>query len=206
MLAGPLAGVVALVLLATGCGGNDSSQPVESESDVPIAEPANADDEPAVARLPTRRGPRPETTGAVPHTQIGVEPVPEVDEQLRRRAFALPDVHNRPTIISLPGARGLWLDVDLPLARPELILRGREFSHIHPDGSLHAPLPVDRALEAVQAGWAELHPWVDREEIPDGLVLLYTPQSLEELEVTLGLLVESYNLVTGRDVDAGSSS
>lgn len=206
MPTGPLAGLVALVLLAPGCSGNDSSQPGEPESDVPIAEPAAADGEPPVAQLPTRRGPRPETTGAVPHTQIGVDPVPEVDEQLRRRAFALPDVQNRPTIISQPGARGLWLDDDLPLARPELILRGREFSHIHPDGSLHAPLPVDRALEAVQAGWAELHPWVDLEEFPDGLVLLYTPQSLEELEVTLGLLVESYNLVTGRDVAAGSSS
>ena len=202
MLAGPLAGLVALVVLATGCGGDDSSQPVGPEADVPVAELAEAGDGPLAAPLPMRPGPRPETTGAVPHTQIGVDPVPEVDEELHRRAFALPDVENRPTIVSLPGARGLWLDVNLPLARPEVILRGREFSHIHPDGSIHAPLPVERALEAAEAGWAELHPWVDREEFWDGLVLLYTPLSLEELESTLGLLVESYNFVTGRNVEA----
>ena len=143
----------------------------------------------------------PVTTSGVPHIQVEVSPVAEVDEVLRERAFALPGVENRPTVISLPGGRGLWLDEDMTLARPELILAGREFSHIHTDGSLHAPLPVERALEAVEAGWAVLHPWVDREEIPDGFVMLYTPQSNAEAEVTLQLLVDSYNFVTGRDIE-----
>ena len=39
--------------------------------------------------LPKRQGPRPATTGSVPHQQIGVEAMPEVNAELFRRAFAL---------------------------------------------------------------------------------------------------------------------
>ena len=193
------AGVV--MLLLTSCGGDGTSKAVDPGSGEPATGAADAGTVPAAAPLPPRPGPHPETTGAVPHTQLSVTPVPEVDEELRRRAFALLGVEDRPTIVSLPGARGLWLDDSLPLARPDVILRGREFSHVHPDGSLHTPLSVERALEAAEAGWAELHPWVDRDGFWDGLVMLYTPQSLDELAVTMRLIVESYNFVTGRNID-----
>ena len=149
--------------------------------------------------LPQRSGPSPRTTGSVPHIQIDVDPVPEVRDELFRRTFALPDVENRPSIASLPGARGVWISDDVPLAHPEVIVAGREFTHIHPDGSLHAPLPIERATEAVDRGWAERHPWADQREGWEGLVMLYTPRSLEELDVVFQLIVESYNFVTGRD-------
>ena len=180
-----LTGLTALALFAGACGTAESGQPFASQG----------------AKLPVREGPRPFTTSGVPHIQVEVDPVPEVDETLRARAFALPGVENRPTVISLPGGRGLWLDEDLTLAHPELILAGREFSHFHTDGSLHVLLPVDRALEAVEAGWAVFHPWVGREEIPDGAVMLYTPQSNAEAEVTPQLIVDSYNFITGREID-----
>ncbi len=137
----------------------------------------------------------------MPHAQIGVEPIPEVNAELFRRAFALPDVRNEPTRISIPGARALWLREDLPLAHPEVIAVGREFAHIHPDGSLHVSLPPERAREAITAGWAELHPlatFIGNE----GLVMLYTPRTLEELDVIFQLIVDSYNFVTGRSVNA----
>jgi phospholipase/carboxylesterase len=130
--------------------------------------------------------------------------VPEVHDELFRRTFALPDVENRPTIVptiaSLPGARGVWISEGVSLAHQEVIVAGREFTHIHPDGSLHTPLPFDRAIAAVDAGWAERHPWADQRDGWEGLVLLYTPQSMDELDVVLQLIVESYNFVTGRDV------
>ena len=151
--------------------------------------------------LPVRAGPRPETTDGVPHVQVLVEAVPEVDAELRRRAFALPGVENRESVLSLPGARGLWLAEHLELARPEVLQAGREFAHIHPDGSLHAWLPVERAIEVAETKWGELHPWVDREDFWDGVVLLYTPQSLDELDVTMRLIVDSYNFVTGDSLD-----
>ncbi len=155
---------------------------------------------PAYRALPQRSGPPPRTTGSVPHTQIDVDPVPEVHDELFRRTFALPDVENRPTVVSLPGARGIWISDDVSLAHPEMIVAGREFAHIHPNGSLHAPLPFERAIKAVDAGWAERHPWADQREDWKGLVMLYTPRSLEELNVVFQLIVESYNFVTGRDV------
>ncbi len=150
--------------------------------------------------LPERQSPRPQTTGSVPHQQIGVEPVPEVNEELFRRAFMLPGVENRPSTFSLPGARGLWINDSVPIVRQDQIVSGREFAHIHPDGSLHASLPLDRAQEAVKAGWGEPQPIAESLGVP-GLMILYTPQTLDELETVLQLIVDSYNFVTGGTID-----
>lgn len=109
-------------------------------------------------------------------------------------------------MISIPGARGMWLRDDLPLARPEEIFGGkegvREFAHIHPDGSLHASLPPERGQETVEAGWAEPHPL--SEHVPDfpAVVMLYTPSTMEELDIIFSLVVDSYNYITCRTLDA----
>ena len=55
----------------------------------------SSDSTPVHPTLPQRSGPPPRTTGSVPHTQIDVDPVPEVHDELFRRTFALPDVENR---------------------------------------------------------------------------------------------------------------
>ena len=143
-----------------------------------------------------RGGPRPETHKGMPHAQIGVSPVPEVHAELFRRAFALPGVEERATVISVPGARALWLREDLSLAHPEAIVAGRELAHIHPDGSLHVSLSPARAKEAIEAGWAEPHPLAAQLGRPE-LVMLYTPRDLHELDITFQLIVDSYDYVTG---------
>lgn len=151
--------------------------------------------------VPKRRGPRPLTHKGMPHAQIDAQPVPDVNAEMFRRAFSLPNVTNRPTVISVPGARALWLDDSVPLAHPEAIAAGREFAHIHPDGSLHASLSPERAREAIEAGWAEPHPmalYMGNE----GMVMLYTPRTMEELDVIFQLIVDSYNFVTGQTVNA----
>ena len=152
----------------------------------------------ALSPLPQRVGPRPRTTGAVPHQQIGVEAVPDLNASLHRWVSSLPDVEMQNAIASLPGARGVWLREGTTIAQPQVILAGREFTHIHPDGSLHTPLPFARAIEAVEMGWAERHPWAERRAGWEGLVMLYTPQSEAELEIIFQLIVESYNFVTGQ--------
>lgn len=136
----------------------------------------------------------------MPHAQIGVSPVRGVHEELFRRCFQLPNVTERATIISVPGARAMWLDESLDLAHPEAIVAGREFAHIHPDGSLHASLPPARAREAVEAGWAEPHPLASYLG-QDGMVLLYTPRDAKELDVIFSLVADSYEYVTGRAVE-----
>jgi len=156
--------------------------------------------------IPRRLGPRPPTHQGMPHTQIGVRPVPEVHAELFRRCFALPGVENRPTIISVPGARALWLDDTVTHVRPGIILAGREFTHIHPDGSMHLTLPPERAREAIAAGWAEVHP-IARQAGVEGMVLVYTPRTFDELEVLWRLVIDAYCHVTGRprpDIDPTS--
>jgi hypothetical protein len=58
--------------------------------------------------LPERSGPRPRTTPTNPHTQLEQNPERQVVEELARRVFALPGVEERPSAISVPGARALW--------------------------------------------------------------------------------------------------
>lgn len=152
------------------------------------------------ASLPVRAGPRTQTSGRVPHVQLGVTPVAEVVNDLSEFAFSLPGVVARPTIVSLPGATGMWLGKDVSVAQPQAIVSGREFAHIHTDGSLHAPLPFERAMELVEKGWGERHPWAEQRAGWEGFVMLYTPMSNDELGVIAQLIVDSYNHVTGGSV------
>ncbi|WP_170472724.1 luciferase domain-containing protein [Ruegeria arenilitoris] len=153
--------------------------------------------------LPERRTPRPETTDGVPHVQIGVSPAPELIEDLLSRVENIPDVEIRETVVSLPGAKGFWLADELPLKHPEVIVGGREFAHVHPDGSLHASLDPKIARQAIKAGWAIAHPWSKKRPGWEGFVMIYTPSSQQELDVVFQLVLASYNYVTGRSLSAG---
>ncbi|MEL6964282.1 MAG: luciferase family protein [Pseudomonadota bacterium] len=150
------------------------------------------------AEWPTRTTPRPVTTEGVPHIQLNVEPLPELTAELLRRVEQLPHVDVRDTVVSLPGAKGFWLADDLPLERPDVIVGGREFAHIHPDGSLHASLNPKTAQAAIEAGWAIAHPWSSQRRGWEGFVMIYTPLSEDELEITFRLIQDSYTFVTGR--------
>lgn len=150
--------------------------------------------------LPERSSPKPLTTNGVPHVQIGVEPIPEISSELLRQVSNIPGVEIGETVVSLPGAKGFWISKGIKLARPEAIVRGREFAHLHPDGSLHASLSPELAKEAVASGWAIHHPWADQRPGWEGFVMIYTPNSMDELEVVFRLVLESYNFVTGQDV------
>lgn len=187
---------ILLAILISACTGSSQTGPTDADESTEL----NSVTETEIAPLPQRSGPLTQTSGTVPHVQIGVEVVEDVNDELFQLAFDLPGVENRPTIVSLPGTRGMWLSDEITIVHPEVIVSGREFAHIHPDGSLHVPLPYDRALEAAEKGWAERHPWADQRDGWEGLVLLFTPQSMAELNVTFQLIVESYNFVTGNDI------
>lgn len=147
--------------------------------------------------LPLRETPRPETTNGVPHVQIGVDPFPDLTDELLRRVAAFPGVILGETRVSLPGATGFRLRDELPLARPEVIVGGREFAHVHPDGSLHVSLRPEIARAAVEAGWAIQHPWSGQRAGWEGFVMIYTPVTAAELDVVFQLVVTSYEFVTG---------
>lgn len=148
--------------------------------------------------FPDRPGPRPVTTAGVPHVQIGVDANAELTAELLRRVAEFPGVKLGATRVSLPGATGFQLEDDVKLTRPEAIVGGREFAHLHPDGSLHTSLHPQTAQSAVAAGWAVLHPWSNQREGWEGFVMIYTPQTNQELEVVFQLIQSSYTYVTGR--------
>lgn len=151
--------------------------------------------------LPQRPGPRPATTPTNPHTQLDQQPADDsIRERLAQRVFALPDVEERPTRISVPGARALWLRDGVPAGPPTAFMIEREFAHLHPgrDQSLHAAIPPDLAQAAIEAGWAELHPVARMGLIPPSTVMLYAPRDEEELDVVYALVAASYRFAGGR--------
>jgi hypothetical protein len=150
--------------------------------------------------LPARSGTRPRTTPTNPHTQLDQQaPDATVADELARRIFALPGVSERPSAISVPGARALWLDEAGGAGPREAFLIGREFAHLHPDPdrSLHLSLPPELAREAIEAGWAEEHPVARMGLIPPTIVMVYAPRDGEELEVVTGLVEASHAFATG---------
>jgi Family of unknown function (DUF5519) len=149
--------------------------------------------------LPPRPGPRPTTTPTNPHTQLDQQPVDSVQrERLAAVAFALPGVEERPSRISVPGARALWL-TEGGAGPPEAFMIGAEFAHLHPapDQSLHAMLPPDLFGDAIAAGWAEVHPVARRGLIPSNAVMLYAPRDDAEREVIESLLRASHAFARG---------
>jgi len=158
-----------------------------------FAVPVNAES----LKLLHRSSPIPSTTDSVPHVQIGISADPEISAKLLLQVSKIPGVEIRETVISLPGAKGFWINEDITIKRPHVIVGGREFAHMHPDGSLHASLSPDLAKKAVELGWATYHPWADQRPGWEGFVMVYTPGSNEEMEVVSQLVLASYNYVTG---------
>ncbi|MGH7476448.1 MAG: luciferase family protein [Longimicrobiales bacterium] len=152
-----------------------------------------------LSALPQRAGGRPRTTSTNPHTQLDQTTTPLLVDELARRALALPGVEDRPSLISVPGARALWLAEDQQASGPHAFIIGREFAHIHPppDGSLHMVLPREVAHEAVAQGWAEPHPAARVGYIPETVVMVYAPRDEAELEVVLALLGRSLEQAQG---------
>lgn len=148
--------------------------------------------------LPSREGPRPLTTSVNPHQQLDQRPPAELVAGLAARCFSLPGVVERPSLVSVPGARALCLQED-GKARPEAFMAGREFAHIHPlpDGSLHLSLTPDDAREVLARGWGEEHPMVRAGVLPPGIVMIYAPRTEPELDVVMRIVQASLRFAAG---------
>jgi hypothetical protein len=149
--------------------------------------------------LPRRDGPRPATTPINPHTQLDQQPTgTDQRRRLAQALFALPGVVERPSGISVPGARALSLE-EGAAGPPEAFMIATEFAHLHPgpDQSLHAMLPPALAEEAVAAGWAEPHPMARLGYIPGTAVMVYAPRDDAEREVVEQLIRASHAFARG---------
>jgi hypothetical protein len=153
-----------------------------------------------IADLPPRDGPRPTTTDEFPHSQVDQQPAdPAVLRGLAERAFALDGVVERPSSISVPGARALVLADGRPAGPDAAFISGREFAHFHPgpDWSLHLALPDAVADRAIEQGWAELHLVARTPDFPGSVVMAYAPRDADEVEVVWTLLRASHAFAAG---------
>lgn len=153
--------------------------------------------------LPERRGPRPRTTATNPHSQLDQQPPPagaaSLRDALAEAVFALADVREGPSAVSVPGARALWLAPAAARGPREAFLVGTEFAHLHPapDWSLHAALPPALAEEAIARGWAEVHPVARRGVLPPNVVMIYAPRDEAEVKVVADLVRAAHAFARG---------
>jgi len=150
--------------------------------------------------LPLRPGPRPRTSGRAPHEQLDQNPSAEAHGAFKARAFELPFVERRRSLVSVPGAEALWLPH--PHAGPcrEAFMAGNEFAHVHPshDGSLHLMLPRPCVRELLDKGWGEPHPLAGGGLLPDTAVMVFAPRDEAEIATVLHILRTSYDFARGK--------
>lgn len=149
--------------------------------------------------LSPRAGSRPHTTPTNPHQQLDQHPPAELIETLVQRLSALPHVIQRPSAISVPGARAFWLPQDQANGPAQAFMIGTEFAHVHPlpDGSLHVALPPALAELAIANGWAEEHPVARMGLIPANVCMVYAPRDAAELETVVELVTAAHSYARG---------
>jgi hypothetical protein len=155
--------------------------------------------------LPQRAGERPQTGDAIPHLQHTQESPNDVREALKEWAVAtLPDVREEDTRISVRTTRAFWLSEHVDAQHEDAFMPprgGREFAHLHRDGSMHLCVSDEAVRQIVSKAWGEPHP-LKNQGVNE--VLFYAPRDAAELEVAKHALAEAYHYATGRTVFAQS--
>lgn len=149
--------------------------------------------------LPPRSGPKPKTTSSLPHSQVTQHGPDAVIDNLHAWCFALPDVNEGDSGVSVPGSRALILRDGVD-GNPDAFMVGREFAHIHPhpdNGSMHLQLSAGDVAEVVETGWGESHYLVTQGRLPIGLVMIFSPRDDAELEVVKTIVSRSHAFATG---------
>jgi phospholipase/carboxylesterase len=80
-----------------------------------------------------------------------------------------------------------------------LVPSAGEFAHVHPghDGSLHLALPLSLATDVIAKGWGVAHPLAGVRLTP-GMVMLFGPRDLAELETVVGVVTSSHAWASGQ--------
>lgn len=145
--------------------------------------------------VPLRSGPRPAVSAAPRGTnwaqsQFSQQAPPEMQEKLVGRVLGLPDVTIAPSGISVPGARGFFLDYS-KFTAPMFAVN--EFGHIHPDldGSLHVMASPELCRRIAASGWGELHARTDQ------VAMVYGPRDDGEVETVFSIVDLAYRYSMG---------
>ncbi|MCH8332060.1 MAG: hypothetical protein IH946_11920 [Bacteroidetes bacterium] len=150
-------------------------------------------------KLTRRSGELPQTTTPrMPHSQVSQNAGQVMYDKLAMFCFTLDAVEEKPSGISIRGARALSLRKGIKVINRKGFLINREFAHIHPlpDASMHLILAPEHIQEVIDKGWGELHPIA--ESFNGGLLMIFGPRNDEELETIKEIILASYHYVSGR--------
>ena len=148
--------------------------------------------------VPDRAGQRPRTDLRAPHTQLDQLASAGERHALSRRILDLladlDGTFHGGSNRAPPGSVGLHLRGDCASANGRAFLLGTEFAHIHveDDGSLHAILPEPLRTAAMEAGWAEPHPFAGQPTVSPDTVMIYAPRDDAECGVVADLVRASW--------------
>ena len=159
--------------------------------------------------LPPREGEKPITGDALPHLQHTQNSPSGIYDDLAKWLFALDYIEERPSGMSVPGARAACIENAYQNVNSELLKPGsREWTHIHPleiygGGSQHLSFYRADSDYLIEKGWGEYHP-LDAEVYPNkhyGVALLFAPRNSEELEIIKQITLASYSAATNQNFD-----
>ena len=152
--------------------------------------------------LPIRHGPAPKTLGQLPHSQLTQHGPDDIVDALHAWCFALPNINNENSGISVPGSRAMILRDGVPGNQAAFMI-GREFAHIHPkpdNGSMHLVLPVDVVADVKETCLGEVHFLVSQGQWPVCLVMIFSPRDEGELMTVKQIVTRSYKFASGSEI------
>ena len=151
-----------------------------------------------IGTLRTRRGTPLRTAPAYPHEQLTQGGPAALRARLYERTRALPGVVEASGRVSMPTeTTSFVLEPEYAQGPQEAFLTGEEFSHLHPDGSLHLALPHGLGDEVVVRGWGELHIDVGISRSSPVSMMIYAPRDEDELEIVWRIFRMSYEFALG---------
>jgi len=147
-------------------------------------------------QLPQREGQAPRSGAQPPQLQFSDTSPRDVHAKFAAWFFSTFEAtREEPTRISVATTRALWLDESVPASQAAFMppWGGREFAHLHDDGSLHVVLDPRDQLEVIRKGWGLEHPW-KRRGVNE--ILVYAPRTVEEIEIIKPIVLASYTQAT----------
>jgi hypothetical protein len=154
-----------------------------------------------LAALQQRSGSRPRVGRQYPCLQLTQADEPGAQQALLELVQDWPGLTVTAPRQSITGCKALALSETLARGQGEAFILGREFAHVREEGSVHAALAPEWAVDVMKKGWGQLHPLALYGLIAPQSVVFYAPRDDEELDVVERILIASYSYSCGRRVD-----
>ena len=148
--------------------------------------------------LPMRQGNAPEVGLTPPQLQYSDKSPREIYQTFHDWMFnTFPKVRKEPTRISVKSSIAMWLDENENVGHIDAFMPpsgGREFTHLHLDGSIHTVLSSEIEDEIIAKHWGVRHMYYNQ-----GVkeVLVYAPRNEDELKTLKSIVTKSYEYATG---------